>query len=243
VRQRALSGCGATVASALVTDRSGGASLPPYDGLNLGDHVGDLPAAVQQNRDRLTARVGRPVIFMNQVHGVAVAVVDASSPRASPAVDALVTTSSEIAIAVLVADCVPVLLADAQAGVVGAVHAGRRGVQAGVVAAAWAEMRGQGARAERTRARLGPAVCGSCYEVPPQMQADVAAVAAAARTTTKKGTTGLDLRAAVVEQLAGLGVHRVEVDAWCTAETPAYYSHRRDGVTGRFAGVVWLDRP
>jgi hypothetical protein len=117
-------------------------------------------------------------------------------------------------------------------------HAGRRGVQAGVVPAAVAATARLGAGAASLRAYVGPAVCGSCYEVPPEMQAELVAVEPTARATTRRGTAGLDLRAAVRAQLAACGVGEVEVDPACTAETPALFSHRRDRVTGRLAAVV-----
>ncbi len=230
-------------AHTVVTSRTGGVSRPPYDSLDLGDHVGDDPRAVAENRARLAARVGVPVAYMGQVHGAGVAVIDGAGDGPVPDVDALVTATPALALAVLVADCVPVLLADARAGVAAAVHAGRRGVQAGVVHTAWEQMQALGARAEHTRARLGVSVCGRCYEVPPPLQEEVAAAAEAprSRTTTYRGTTGLDLRVAVMQQLRAHGVHRVQVDPGCTREDRRWFSHRRDGVTGRFAGVVWLE--
>jgi YfiH family protein len=143
---------------------------------------------------------------------------------------------------VLVADCVPVLLADAEAGVVAAVHAGREGVRQGVVPAALAAMRDLGARPGTTTALLGPAVCGADYEVPAAMQAEVAEVAPAAAVRTRRGTPGLDLRAGLDALLRAAGVAQVVHDPRCTVEDRRLFSHRRDGVTGRQAGVVWLDR-
>ena len=223
---------------ATFTDRSGGGSAPPYDTNNLALHVGDDPAVVAANRAQLSAG---PVVWMDQVHGARVEVVDGPLDGAVPGTDALVTATPGLTLAVLVADCVPVLLADGEAGVVAAVHAGRRGVQAGIAARALAAMQHLGARPDRTTAALGPAVCGSCYEVPAAMQEEVAADLPAARATTRTGTPGLDLRAGLRAQLDALGVARVEVSAVCTAESPDHYSYRRDGVTGRFAGLVRLE--
>jgi YfiH family protein len=133
-----------------------------------------------------------------------------------------------------------VLLSDAEAGVVAAVHAGREGVRQKVVPAALAAMGRLGARPSTITALLGPAVCGACYEVPREMQAEVARVVPSAAVRTRTGTPGLDLRAGVAEQLGRAGVGQVVHDPRCTVEDRFLYSHRRDGVTGRQAGVVWL---
>ncbi|MEO7979996.1 MAG: peptidoglycan editing factor PgeF [Sporichthyaceae bacterium] len=234
-----------TIASArfALTDRHGGVSRAPYDALDLGDHVGDDPAAVGENRRLLALRLGLDpagLVLMQQVHGTDVAVVEqAPGPgEAPPVADALVTTRRGLALVVLVADCVPVLLAAGGSDVVAVAHAGRRGVAAGVVGATVAAMGDLGARPDRVVAVVGPAICGDCYELPAEMADEVAAVTPAARSTTRSGTPGLDLRAGVAAQLAAAGVETIEVDARCTAESPELYSHRRDGVTGRFAGVV-----
>lgn len=224
------------------TDRHDGVSAAPYDALNLGGHVGDDPAAVRRNRDLLADAIGLApdaVTYMNQVHGDAVAVVDGPWPGPAPEVDALVTTQPGRALAVLVADCVPVLLADPEAGVIAVAHAGRPGLKAGVVPAAIAAMRDLGAR--KLVARVGPAVCGRCYEVPEAMRADVAAVVPEAWAVTRQGTPALDVPAGVVAQLraAGAAVDTVET---CTIEDPHSYSYRRDGATGRFAGLAWMSQ-
>jgi YfiH family protein len=234
-----------TIASAryALTDRYGGVSRPPYDALNLGDHVGDDPGAVSENRGLLALELGLDpacLVFMQQVHGAGVAVIDgAPEPgAAAPVADALVTDRAGLGLVVLVADCVPVLLAARRSDVVAVAHAGRRGVAAGVVGATVSAMCGLGARPDRVVAVVGPAVCGSCYEVPAAMADEVAALVPSARSTTRDGTPGLDLRTAVATQLLEAGVETVEVDPWCTVESRDLFSHRRDGVTGRFAGVV-----
>jgi YfiH family protein len=227
----------------VVTDRRGGRSRSPYDSFNLGDHVGDDAADVAANRDRVARELGVPgerLVWMNQVHGTGVAVVGEPRSGPVPATDALVTATPGLVLCVLVADCVPVLLADPVAGVVAAVHAGREGIRQGVVPAALSAMASLGARARHVSALLGPAVCGDCYEVPPEMQADVARVAPAAAVRTRKGTPGLDLRAAVADGLRRAGIPEVVQDSRCTVEDPHLFSHRRDGVTGRQAGIVWL---
>jgi YfiH family protein len=228
----------------VVTDRRGGRSGSPYDSFNLGDHVGDDAADVAANRTRVARELGVPeerLVWMDQVHGTGVAVVDGPRDVPVPGTDALVTTTPGLVLCVLVADCVPVLLADPVAGVVAAVHAGREGVRQGIVPATLSAMASLGARARHVSALLGPAVCGDCYEVPAQMQADVARTAPAAAVRTRTGTPGLDLRAGIAEGLRRAGVPEVVQDPRCTVEDPHLFSHRRDGVTGRQAGIVWLD--
>ncbi|MGZ4637846.1 MAG: peptidoglycan editing factor PgeF [Actinomycetes bacterium] len=232
----------------VITDRLGGVSGAPYDALNLGDHVGDDPPAVEEKRGRVAAAVGVPrtrLALMRQVHGASVAHVDAAPGRGSvPEADGLVTTTRGLALTVLVADCTPVLLAAADPDVIAVAHAGRRGVQVDVVTATVAAMQRAGARAASIQGWVGPAICGRCYEVSPEVQAQVCATAPQARSTTRAGRPSLDIRRAVVAQLAAAGVSAVEVDPGCTAERADLYSYRRDGVTGRFAGVVWLpERP
>jgi YfiH family protein len=228
----------------VVTDRRGGRSVPPYDTFNLGDHVGDRPDDVAANRARVARelRVAEDrLVWMAQVHGTGVAVVDGPQDGPVPATDALVTSTRGLVLAVLAADCVPILLADHEKGVVAAVHAGREGVRRGVLPAALSAMASLGAKARHVTALLGPAVCGACYEVPAAMQAEVARVAPAAAVTTRAGTPGLDLRAGLADLLARAGVRDVVHDPRCTVEDPLLFSHRRDGVTGRQAGLVWLD--
>jgi YfiH family protein len=228
----------------VVTTRAGGASSAPFHRFNLSSGVGDDPAAVAANRRRLAAGIGLPVesvVWLRQVHGTRVAAVHEPPGRELDGVDAAVTDRPELAVAVLAADCVPVLLADPDAGVVGAVHAGRVGAADGVLAAALDTMRELGAEPERTEALLGPAVCGGCYEVPAEMRAGVDAALPGSGCLTRAGTPGLDLRAGLRRQLRTLGVQRLDTDPRCTVEDPELYSHRRDGRTGRLAAVTWLD--
>jgi YfiH family protein len=225
------------------TDRRGGRSASPYESFNLGGHVGDDPATVTANRQRLAREIGVPderLVWMTQVHGTGVAIVEDAGENPVADVDALVTATPGLVLCVLVADCVPVLLADPVAGVVAAVHAGREGVRRGVVPAALAAMTRLGARPRDVEALLGPAVCGADYEVPAAMQAEVAQVAPASAVRTRRGTAGLDLRAGLAEVLRGAGVGQVVHDPRCTVEDRQLFSHRRDGVTGRQAGLVWL---
>jgi len=228
----------------LVTSRAGGASAGPYGTFNLAEHVGDDAAAVAANRGRLAGAVALPVdrfVWLEQVHGTAVRVVDGPATAPLPATDAAVTAQPGLALPVLVADCVPVLLADVDAGVIGAVHAGRSGAAGGVLRRALEAMWRLGADPARTEALLGPAICGGCYEVPAELQAAVEQRLPGSACPTRVGTAGLDLRAGLATQLTALGVARIAVDTRCTAEDPELYSYRRDGVTGRQAGVVWLE--
>ena len=228
----------------MTTTRAGGVSAPPFDTFNLGDHVGDDPVAVAANRKRLATAIGvgtDRVVWMNQVHGDRVEVVD--GPRTSPIenTDALLTTTPRLALAVVSADCVPVLLGDARAGVVAAVHAGRVGARDGVVARAVEAMLAAGAHAPDISALLGPAVSGRNYEVPAGMADEVEAALPGSRTTTSTGTPGLDLRAGVACQLKALGVVAIDVDPRCTVDDLGLFSHRRDAPTGRLASVVWIE--
>ena len=240
----------------LFTGRGGGVSAPPYDTLNLGRGVGDDPAAVAANR-RLAARAcglgAERLTWMRQVHGAAVRDATAApgpgeQPRdapgpAEPAVpeaDATYTDVAGLALGVLAADCAPVLLADPRARIVGAAHAGREGMAAGVVTELLTAMSAAGADPARVHAVIGPHICGGCYEVPEQMRARIAGTVPEAGCVTRAGTPGIDVGAGIGAQLARAGVQAVTRDPRCTAETPGLYSYRRDGRTGRFAGFVWL---
>lgn len=228
------------------TDRWGGVSAAPYEELNLGGAVGDDPAAVRANRERVAVTLGLDpagVVWMNQVHGREVAVVDGPWGDAAeiPAVDAVVTARRGLALAVLTADCTPVLLADPVAGVVAAAHAGRPGLVAGVVPAAVEAMIALGAEPSRISAHTGPAVCGRCYEVPLGMRADVARSVPASWSHTSWGTPAVDVTAGVHAQLDELGVKDRHTSPFCTLESGDHFSYRRDRTTGRLAGYVWLD--
>ncbi|WP_199439572.1 peptidoglycan editing factor PgeF [Umezawaea beigongshangensis] len=228
----------------VVTTREGGVSSPPHESFNLGDHVGDDPRAVAANRERLAAGIGLSpdrLVWMEQVHGRTVGVVDGPQDGPVEATDALVTAEPGLALVVLTADCVPVLLGDAAAGVVGAVHAGRVGARVGVVPAALRAMVGAGARLDRIEVLLGPSVCGKCYEVPAAMRADVEAHLPGSAATSRAGKPALDLRAGLWAQLADAGVGKIGIDPRCTVEERSLFSHRREGTTGRLASVVWVD--
>ncbi|MFJ4563098.1 peptidoglycan editing factor PgeF [Streptomyces caelestis] len=227
------------------TDRWGGVSAAPYEELNLGGAVGDDPDAVRTNRELAAKSLGivpDRVVWMNQVHGAEVAVVDGpwGSSSGIPSVDAIVTTRRGLALAVLTADCVPVLLADPVAGVAAAAHAGRPGMIAGVVPAALRAMTDLGAEPSRIVVRTGPTVCGRCYEVPAAMRAEVAAIEPATYAETSWGTPAVDVSAGVHAQLERLGVCDRAQSPVCTLESDDHFSYRRDRTTGRLAGYVWL---
>ncbi|MEZ0363308.1 peptidoglycan editing factor PgeF [Mycobacterium sp. pUA109] len=228
----------------VTTTRAGGVSAPPFDTFNLGDHVGDDPAAVAANRARLAAAIGLPgdaVVWMHQVHGDRVSVVDGARDTPVDDTDALVTTARGLALAVVTADCVPVLMADARAGVIAAVHAGRVGAQRGVTERAVETMLALGAHPDDISVLLGPAVSGRNYEVPAAMADEVEAALPGSRTTTSRGTPGLDLRAGIACQLKGLGVTAIDIDPRCTVADPQLFSHRRGAPTGRLASLVWME--
>ncbi|MDQ0032051.1 YfiH family protein [Arthrobacter bambusae] len=212
------------------------------DAGNLALHVADNPDDVMARRARLEASAGlgeRHFQFMNQVHGKTVAFISAHGE--GPTADAMVSTGQPLA--VMVADCVPIVLLgevphepNGTTPVLAVVHAGRPGVAADIVSATITEMRGHGAAS--ISAWVGPSICGECYEVPEQLRADVAAVVPETWSTTSWGTPALDLPAGVRAQLEALDV-TVEYAGECTLETPQLYSYRRSQQTGRFAGLVW----
>ncbi len=241
-------------ARGLFTGRPGGCSAGPFAGLNLSAAVGDDPAAVRRNRDLVLDQVAPGpawLAWLRQVHGARVVYVPGGgwppgSARAGPGgdggppADAMFTDSPEVALGILVADCAPVLLADPAARLVGAAHAGRAGLALGVVPELVAAMTAAGAQPGRIRAVIGPAICGGCYELPAALAARVSAAAPGSACVTRRGTPGVDLRAGLRAQLRRLGVRRVSDDARCTAESAELFSYRRDGTTGRFAGLIWL---
>ena len=236
------------------TDRHGGVSAGTMGSLNLGRTDVDSPAATRENYARVKAALGvERAATVHQVHGIDVVVVDDSDRWHQPdselgdsvvggrkliQADGLVTREPGIALCIRIADCVPVLFADREARVVGAAHAGRNGLAAGVLQSVIDEMVRQGA--DDIHAWIGPHVCGACYEVPISMAEEVASVIPETRSTTRRGTAGLDLGAgarAVLERRAVRVTHVGD----CTLEDANLHSHRRDGAeAGRLAGLVWL---
>ena len=221
------------------TDREGGSSAGEYGTFNLGGNVGDDAVAVEANREDVAMSIGvrrDHLLFLQQCHGADVLVADGPwGSDGPPPADGVVTATPGLALAVLVADCTPVLLADAGAGVVGAVHAGRPGMTAGIIDVAVQRMRQLGAR--DLKAVVGPSICARCYEVPEELRAAAAAIVPEASARSWTGTPAIDVAAGVVAQLVAndVAVHWVP---GCSREDLSLYSYRRDGTTGRFAGVV-----
>ena len=224
------------------TDRFGGVSRPPYGELNLGSASGPDADGVRANFGLIAAEFGVPperVVRVSQVHGRDVHVVrpeDDLPLQQMPKADGLVTTRTDVVLAVRAADCLPVLLFGD--GVIGAAHSGRKGLYVGVVPATVEAMQKLGAA--RITAVLGPYACGNCYEVPEEMRAEVVERVPAAYSETSWGTPALDVAAGVQAQLTELGVEVVDATA-CTIELESLYSYRREGpVSGRLAGLVKL---
>lgn len=240
---------------AAFTTVHGGVSQSPWGAFNLGLHTGEVRGRVLENRKLLERRIGSPVVFGTQVHGTNVGQApsleslqgaqNSDGPtRECGEVDAIVVSRSTTAAAVLVADCVPILITDPLAGVGAAVHAGRAGLVSGVLEAALQAMVRVGADLSRTRAAVGPAACGQCYEVPLSMQAEVVARIPQTHSRTRSGTPSLDLPAGVVSVLLDHGVNDVQRVQICTIEDSNYYSYRRagglSGRAGRFAAVLQM---
>lgn len=215
------------------TDRTGGLSTGAFLSRNVATHVGDDHATVIANRARLESDLALPIQFMEQVHGNVVATIDGQivSP---PTADALITRNTGIALAVMVADCIPLLLASSQT--VAAVHVGRKGLMNEVALAAIQEMRSFDST--EISAVVGPSICGQCYEVSQDVYDDVTKSFPLAASKTRDGRFALDLARALIDQLQSCGVKVVD-EGRCTVEDKNLYSYRRDGVTGRQVGVVW----
>lgn len=227
------------MAQRFFTNRMGGVSTSPFDSFNLALHVGDDPEAVVRNRERLAALVGvesRNLFFMNQVHGREVAVIDEKCDSTlAPSVDALFTLVPGLALVTLIADCVPVLLYSHNA--VAAVHVGRKGLVVGVLDAALAHFRNAGITFDAIHAELGPSICGKCYEVDLDSYREVLNSHPAAATTEELRC--VDVAAGIRAQLNKYGIP-FKQSPICVMHDPGYFSYRRDGVTGRQAGVVIL---
>jgi YfiH family protein len=225
---------------ALATTRGGGVSRGPYESFNLGDHVGDAPAFVARNRALLGRELPAKPLWLAQVHGTTV--VDAASAVGVPTADAAVAHGPGVALAVLTADCLPVLLAARDASAIGVAHAGWRGLAAGVVEATVARMRVAPASIV---AWLGPAIGPARYEVGDELRsafvtADPAAAAAFA--AGQPGKWYADLYALARRRLATAGVVDVYGGGYCTfTDRERFFSYRRDGQTGRMASVLWLE--
>jgi hypothetical protein len=215
------------------TKRTGGVSHGAFASLNLGTHVGDEVNDVLKNRAIVAAEFGATQ-YMNQVHGDRIALIEELSEEV-PTADALVTGIPGISLAVMVADCIPLLLQSPES--VAAVHVGRRGLVNEITRKTLSVMRDMGAT--EISAIIGPAICGSCYEVSADIYDEVIALHPSAQSQTPQGTFALDLPAALHSVLSDEGVTVIDEFA-CTFENQEYFSYRRDGVTGRQAGLISL---
>ena len=215
------------------TDRLGGYSQGDFSSLNLALHVDDDPALVLRNRELMTEHHGA-TMYMNQVHGDDVAVIT-NTEHASPTCDALITSTPGITLAVLTADCIPLLLSSQN--VVAAVHVGRRGLVNGVARKTVQMMRELGA--QEISGKLGPSICASCYEVDQNTFDEVVALHPTARSQSATGATSLDLARALVTDLNLLSV-QCTVDDRCTNEDSNLFSYRKSHRTGRQAGLIRL---
>jgi YfiH family protein len=234
---------GRRTAHVAFTDRHGGYSNGDFASFNLARHVGDDDELVAANRAALAQVLGlsgERLSFVSQVHGTTVhTITDENDLRQAPVeADAQVTTLAGIGLSIMVADCTPVMLADAEAGIISAVHAGRQGMAAGVVRAAVARMREAGA--EQIHAVIGPSVCPRCYEVSDALRTEVAEIEPTAASVSVTGTPALDVAGAVAEQLRRDGVTIDHFSRTCTRESDDLFSYRRQQRTGRFAGIIWL---
>ncbi len=219
--------------TARFTKRTGGVSHGAFASLNLGTHVGDVLEDVMANRKIVEEKFG-PTQFMNQVHGDRIAVIEAVTDEA-PTADALITGIPGITLAVMVADCIPLLLTSPES--VAAVHVGRRGLVNEITRKTLSVMRDMGA--SQISAIMGPAICGSCYEVSEDVYSEVVAAHPFAESRTPSGTFALDLPAALRAVLSDEGIPLINKFE-CTHESSELFSYRRDGVTGRQAGLVSL---
>lgn len=216
------------------TDRTGGLSTGAFLSNNVATHVGDDLTTVMANRARLESDLALPIQFMEQVHGNAVAIVD-TQKISPPIADALVTARTGIALAVMVADCIPLLLSSADA--VAAVHVGRKGLMNEVAVAAIDQMCTYGS--SDISAIVGPSICGTCYEVSQEIYDEVCGRFPLAASRTSDGGNSLNLSRALIDQLENLGITVID-QGRCTVENKDLFSYRRDGVSGRQVGVVWL---
>jgi len=242
---------------AVCSTRTGGVSQGPYESLNLGDHVGDDPAAVQANRQRYAEVLGAKPVYLRQVHGTDVIALEPATADGAEA-DACFTTVPGVACTIMVADCLPVLLATTDGTAVAAAHAGWRGLAgtagAGVLELLWGHFgplaRGDRAHvATKTVAWLGPCIGPEAFEVGPEVKAGFEAADPAAEQHFRPHAPGkwlADLAGLARQRLQALGITQVygndATPPWCTASNPSrFFSHRRDRISGRFAASIWLD--
>jgi polyphenol oxidase len=224
----------------LVTTRSGGVSAPPYDSLNLGEHVGDLPQSVAENRAILRAHLPAEPAWLSQVHGTRV--VDAAAVHDAPEADASVADRPGVVCAIMTADCLPVLFCDRAGTRVAAAHAGWRGLCAGVLEATVDAM---GIAPAGLLAWMGPAIGPDAFEVGAEVREAFIAHDAASATAFSPIGDGkflADLYRLARMRLHALGIDAVSGGEHCTViDRSRFFSYRRDGRTGRMASLIWLE--
>lgn len=225
---------------ALQTTRLGGVSSAPYDSFNLAQHVGDASIAVARNRMLLNTVFPSEPVWLEQVHGTVVANADCASCQ--PTADACIARNSGAVCVVMTADCLPVLLCDADGSVVGAAHAGWKGLAAGVIEATVKQM---GVDAANLMAWLGPAISQDAFEVGDEVRETFVTAHTEAANAFKPGSSGkwyADIYALARLRLEILGVSRIYGGEHCTyRDSDRFYSYRRDGATGRMGTFIWLE--
>lgn len=236
---------GAANVHALITTRTGGVSKSPYASLNLGMSVGDDPLAVAENRARLRLRLPGEPCWMRQVHGHRVVQAEEEERQDTAdfpiLADASVTRKPGTILAIQIADCMPVLLCDSAGSVIGAAHAGWRGLSSGVIENTVRAMQAPG---ESLRAYLGPAIGPDNFEVGAEVREAFCRHDVQAEKYFSQQQNGkwlADLYGLARQRLAALGVTQVYGGGFCTmADKERFFSYRRDGVTGRMAALIWL---
>ncbi len=225
---------------ALQTTRLGGTSCKPYDSLNLGDHVGDAPLTVARNRMSLNTLLPSEPVWLEQVHGTVVAIADSASCR--PQADACIARQRAAVCVVMTADCLPVLLCDAQGSAVGAAHAGWKGLAAGVIEAT---VQAMNVAPQNMMAWLGPAISQQAFEVGDEVRVlfvDADPQAAAAFMPSQHGKWLADIYALARLRLNALGITQIYGGDYCTyRDAERFFSYRRDGVTGRMGTFIWIE--
>ena len=224
---------------ALQTTRAGGCSKSPYDGLNLGDHVGDEPLVVAANRQLLNRFVPTEPVWMRQVHGIGV--IDAAAASCLPEADAAFARTTDTVCCVMTADCLPILLCNSDGSTVAAVHAGWRGLLQGVIEAAVSSMQSP---APDLMAWLGPAIGPQAFVVGDEVRASFVSAdvnSAHAFTARENGKWLADIYLLAKQRLEAAGVLRIYGGDLCTySDEQRFYSYRRDQVTGRMASMIWI---
>ena len=236
----------------MITNRHGGFSQPPFDSLNLGSHVGDDPTTVKKNREALKIVLPNEPIWLNQVHGTQVIDADCRNDWSDvPSADASVTSTPGKVLAIMTADCLPVLLASSDGKVVGAAHAGWRGLAAGVIEQTVALMRSKQTQQAQTQsdiiAYLGPAIGPHAFEVGSEVRdifiAQNPASATCFEQLKENGKYLADIYGLATLRLNALGVEQIEGGDECTLQNPDYFSYRRDQQTGRMGSFIWIETP